>query len=467
MISFLPKTIANKGLLLYIVSLVVVSLAFFSFAMGILWVAFGIIGVVLFFVFSNKLTFEWQYISSKHFVKNLFGVSLMLRLVWVVFSYYFYLNQTGQPFEFGASDSIGYHETAVWLATESWTTVWDYFFGSGAGVSDAGYALYLTVMYRLIGPNVMAVRMLKVVYSSLMCVLMYRLTTRTINEKVGRMVGVFAMLMPNLIIYCGLHLKETEMLLIIVAFLERADCALRSKHFSVINILLAMLLAGSLFFFRTVLGAVAVFSFISAAVFSSERVVGKLRKVEVTLWVALAVVLLAGGTIWTEVESYWEGRGTNQETKRLEQTSRGNQWAQYATGTVMAPMVFVMPFSSMVDTGQGNQMIMHGGNYVRNFMGIFVLIALFVSLFVKKNWRDFALIGSFVIAYLGIISMSGFANSERFLLPGLPVLIIMWAYGISELNAKSYKWVKAWFVIVPIMEIGWAYFKIGSRGLLG
>ena len=86
-------------------------------------------------------------------------------------------------------------------------------------------------------------------------------------------------------------------------------------------------------------------------------------------------------------------------------------------------------------------------------------------LFVKKNWRDFSLIGSFLIGYLGVISMSGFANAERFLLPGLPCLIIIWAYGISVLNAKSYKYVKYWFVIVPIMEISWAYFKIGSRGL--
>ena len=168
-----------------------------------------------------------------------------------------------------------------------------------------------------------------------------------------------------------------------------------------------------------------------------------------------------------EVEQLWTNRGANQEAKRMEQTSRGNQWAKYATGTVMAPMIFIMPLSTMVDTGQGNQMVIHGGNYVRNFMGVFVLITLFVVLFKKKNWRNFALIGSFVVGYLGIISMSGFANAERFLLPGLPCLIIMWAYGISELTPKSFKFVKYWYVIVPVIEIGWAYFKIGSRGLLG
>ena len=74
--------------------------------------------------------------------------------------------------------------------------------------------------------------------------------------------------------------------------------------------------------------------------------------------------------------------------------------------------------------------------------------------------------GSYTVGYLGIISLSGFANSERFLLPGIIGLIIMWAYGVSILNAKSMKFVKAWYVIVVLMEVGWAYFKIGSRGML-
>ena len=180
----------------------------------------------------------------------------------------------------------------------------------------------------------------------------------------------------------------------------------------------------------------------------------------------LAALYFVGGTIVNEVEGVWLQKETNQDLKREMQTAQGNQWAKYATGTVMAPMMFVMPFTTLVDTGQQNQLVMHAGNYVRNFMGVFVLIALFSSLFVKKNWRNFTLIGSFVIGYLGVVAFSGFSNSERFLLPGLPCLIVIWAYGISLLNAKSYKWVKYWYWIVPVMEIGWAFFKIGSRGLL-
>jgi hypothetical protein len=432
--------------------------------MGVVWIVLGLLEVSLFFLLSNSLSLKWSALTAKQYLKIVFWIAFALRVAWVIFSYYFYLFQTGQPFEYGAADSIGYHDEAVWLAGEPWKNVFDYLFFSRGSYSDSGYPLYLTFLYKIVGPNIIITRFLKAIWSSWMCVLIYKLASRNMEEKAARMAGIFAVLMPNLIVYCGLHMKETEMLLLIVAFLERADYVMKSKKYNVVNIALPIVLAFSLFLFRTVLGAVALFSFVTALLFAPNKVVKKGRKVMIAFWVILAVGVLAGGAIVNEVEELWLNRNTNQETKRMEQTSRGNQWAKYATGTVMAPMVFVLPFSTMVDTGQENQMVLHGGNYVRNFMGVFVLIALFSALFVKKNWRDFALIGSFVIGYLIVISLSGFANSERFLLPGLPCLVIIWAYGISILNAKSFKFVKYWFVIVPIMEIGWAYFKIGSRG---
>lgn len=466
MLPFFPKIIADRGLALYFVSLLLVSVAFMSYAMDFMWIALGIAEILLFFLLSNRLTVQWQRLSVKDYVKDLFVSALLLRIVWVIFSYFFYQSQTGIPFEFEAADSLGYHEDAEWLAAEPWSMTWSYLFASRAEVSDSGYVLYLTTIYKLFGTSIIVARLLKAVYGAATCVLLYRLSARGMGEKVGRMVGIFAMLMPNLIIYCGMHLKETEMLLLIVAFLERADYLMRSKKYNVINIALPIVLAISLFLFRTFLGVVALFSFITALLFVPNQVMKKGRKVMVTMWVILALVVMAGGTIMNEVEQTWNERSSNQQNKRMEQTMRGNQWAKYATGSVMAPMMFVLPFSTMVDTGQQNQMIIHGGNFVKNFMGIFVLIALFNALFVKKNWRHFALIGSFAIGYLGVISLSGFSNSERFLLPAVPCLLIFWAYGISILNVKSYRIVKVWYYIIPVMEIGWAVFKIGSRGLL-
>lgn len=464
MITYFPQKIASNGLLFYLISLIVVSIAFTNYAMDVVWMVLGLIEVAMFFMLSHSLSRQWNVLQVRQFKMNVFWTAFGLRVVWVLFSYFFYQSQTGIPFEFDAADSLGYHEDAEWLAAESWRMIWSYLFASRTVVSDSGYVLYLTTIYKLFGTNIIVARLLKAVYGAVTCVLLYRLSARSMGEKVGRMVGIFAMLMPNLIVYCGLHLKETEMLFLLVAFLERADYLMRSKKYNVINIALPIVLAISLFLFRTVLGAVALFSFITALLFAPNQVMKKGRKVMVAMWVILALVVMAGGTIMNEVEQVWNGRGSNQDNKRLEQTMRGNQWAKYATGGVMAPMMFVLPFSTMVDTGQQNQMMIHGGNYVKNFMGVFVLIALFDALFVKKNWRNFALIGSFAIGYLGVIAMSGFANSERFLLPAVPCILIFWAYGVSVLNAKSFRLVKMWFYVVPVMEIGWAFFKIGSRG---
>ena len=463
MISYFPTPVSKKGFFLYVISLILVSIIFLKYAIGTGWIVMGFLEILVFFLMSNKLSFSWQRLSNKDFARDLFMVALLLRVVWVVFSYFFYISQNGDSFEFDAGDSRAYHYEAKWLAGSPWSVVWDYY-GGYSGVSDIGYPFYLMLLYRIIGPNIFVARLLKAIYGSITCILLYKLAARGINEQVGRMAGIFAMLMPNLIIYCGLHLKEAEMLFLIVAFLERADYVLRERMITWGKVVLPLLLAGSLFFFRTVLGVLAFFSVATALLFSPNRTIRLARKLVMTVWVIFAVAVLAGGTIQTEIEGFWEDRGENQIQKREAQAMKGNQWAKYATGTVMAPMMFVIPFSTMVDTDQENQLVMHAGNYVRNYMGCFVLIFLFTVLFVKKNWREFSLIGSFVVGYLGVVSMSGFANSERFLLPGLPCLIIIWAYGISELNAKNYKFVNYWSVIVVLMEVGWAYFKIGSRG---
>ena len=83
----------------------------------------------------------------------------------------------------------------------------------------------------------------------------------------------------------------------------------------------------------------------------------------------------------------------------------------------------------------------------------------------RKIGVDFALPASFVIAYLGVVSMSGFSNSERFLLPGMPLLILLWTYGITTLRKQTLRLLNPWCVIVVLMEVGWAFFKLGSRGL--
>jgi hypothetical protein len=466
MLPFFPKQIANKAIYLYLGALAAVTLFFIRHAMSIIYILMGIMWVVGFFLLTAYCSRKWKDIPQKKLLINLTLVALGLRLAWVIFSYFFYIIKTGIPFEFAAADSLGYWEDAAWLSTTKWSTVNGYLFGNVKSLSDSGYILYLAYLYKLIGPNIFLTRVIKALWSTATVLLLYHLAKRNIGEEGGRLAGIMACFMPNLIFYCGLHLKETEMVFLLVAFLERADFLIRSRKYNVFTIAIPILLALSLFTFRTVLGGAAVFSLVTALVFTNTSIIGRGKRIMLIVWGVLAATMLTGGTIVNEAEGLWEEKDANQTNKRLTQTAHGNQWAKYATGTVMAPMMFVLPFPTMVDVDeQYTQQMLSGGNYVRNFLGGFVLIAVFSAIFITKNWRNLSLIGSFVIAYLGIISTSGFSNSERFLLPGLPCLLIMAAYGVTLLNAKNYKFIKIWYWVVPVMAFAWAFFKLGSRGL--
>lgn len=465
MIPFFPKQIASKGVLVYFIALATVCFFFFRHLMPLVFVALGVMWVAGFFFLSASCSKSWARLSEASFVRAVFWTALGLRVAWVVFSYYFYTSQTGQPFEFDAADSYEYHDLALWWASMSWKQMFQ-FIDISQGVSDIGYPFYLSLLYRIIGPSVMGARLVKAMLGSFTCVLLYRLAERNFGLTTGRMAAIFAVFMPNLIIYCGLHCKEIEMITLIVAFLERADFIIRSHKFSIVNVAVTLLLAASLFFFRTVIGAVAILSLMAGLIFTSTNYTRRMRNLLVGVFCAAVLATVVGGTIAMEIEENWDARVENEVRKREHQVrDNGAAWANYATGAVMAPMVVVLPFSTMVDTDQGNQMVMHGGNFVRNFMGFFVILALFYALFKEKTWRNFTLLGAFVAGYLGIISVSGYANSERFLLPALPGLLAMAAYGVSKLNAKSYGLMKYWLIVVVLMEVGWAYFKLGSRGL--
>ena len=450
--------------MIYFISLAIVSIIFINHMMKFDFLIIGIAWVLLFFLLSVRYTRKWADIPEKNYIRKLFFTALTFRIVWVLFSYIYYFIKTGLPFEFGSSDALAYHDAAIWMKEIGWSQTMDYL--STKSIADSGYPIYLTILYTIFGDSVLIVRILKAVLGAWSCVLLYKLASRNVGEEAGRMAGIFCCLMPNLIMYCGLHLKEIEMIFLTIAALERADNLLRTKV-TFWKVLLVAALVISLFTFRTVLGLTVIFAIGTSLVFSSSTMMSSWNRVVLITWAIIAIMVMAGGTIANEAQSLWEHRSENQTAKRDWQVRKGVEWAKYATGTVMAPMMFVLPFPTMVDVDeQYNQQLIHAGNFVKNFMGIFVIIAVFDAILRRKNWRDLSLLGSFVISYLGVICMSGFANSERFLLPGLPFLLIMAAYGISILDKSYFKWVKLWYWVVPVMVIGWAVFKLGSRGIL-
>jgi 4-amino-4-deoxy-L-arabinose transferase-like glycosyltransferase len=372
---------------------------------------------------------------------------------------------TGKPFEFSAADSFGYHSNASTLAMHSFGE-YNRIFGH-IGISDRGYPTYLGMIYLIFGNGVLIPRLLKALLGSISAVLVYKLATRNFGEGVGRMSALFYMLMPNLILYTGLHLKETEMVFLTVAFMERTDYVIRSKKYNIINVTLPLVLAGLLFTFRTVLGATAFFALFTTLMFSSSGVLRWHKRLIIIVWLLMAVGYFIGGRISTEVEQLWQNRNINQEQSMDWRSKRenGNQFSKYAGSSVFVPLIFVIPFPTIVDIpNQDNQQLINGGNFVKNILAFFVIFGLFIII---RNgiWRDYLLIGSFTLGYLIVIALSAFAQSERFHQPALPFLLVFAAFGISQVTNKSKKYYLLYLILLFAVIIGWSWFKLAGRGM--
>ncbi len=482
MLTYFPKYLSTTAIVVYFVALAVVSFLYTQYAMQWYWVAMGIVCVGGFFLLSNYLTKAWYNYSTARFTKNLFWWALALRVVAVVFMYWFFTEMTGQPFQFGAADTLFYHELARFghtlISTGNFHFLPEFdMYAGGLGLSDSGYPIWLSIVYWLTGDSIFLSRVIKALLGAWMCVLVYRIAMRNFGEHTGRMAAIFSMLMPNLIYYCGSGLKECEMVFLLVAFVERADYILRTGKFTGWQFVLTLLLMISLFFFRTVLGAAAVLSFAVALLLTSKRTAKLSKRWLMLILVGLVAIYFVGGRIAMEVEEYWNMRETNQmaANQARSEWKDGNSLAKYAGVAVFAPMIFTIPFPTMVETeGQENQRMMHGGNFIKNIMSCFCLFALILlvfkdgklSGFLKGEWRHHVLLLAILLSYLAILTLSAFAQSERFHLPALPFEMILAAYGLSQLSQPKHKtWYTLWCVLMVVAAIAWNWFKLRGRGL--
>lgn len=440
--------------------------------MPLIWWLFGIVAVVAFFNGSKTLINSWSKLNEKSFLKRLFWTAFAIRAIYAIIMYFLYQALTGAPFEYFAGDAAFYNSISRFGADRLLEGKFDLFTefrtqDSGIAFSDMGYPYLLSVIYVFVFKSILLARIVKAFFGAWMCVLVFKIAFRNFDDKVARMSAIFCMLMPNFIYYTALHVKEAEMVFLTVWFIERADYLMRGNDFSFKAILPILLIGGFLFMFRTALGATAMFSLFTTVFLTSKRVLKMQKKIVLGIWVVATIGFFIGGTISTEIEQLWNSRVGVKEAgmKEMETRVGGNTLVKYVAGVSFAPFIFVIPFPTMVSIPfQENQQLLHGGYYVKNIMAFFVIIA-FYTVIKQKRWRDYLLLGSFVIGYLLVISFSRFAASERFHLPALPFILILAAYGITQVTSKQKEYYNWWMIFIFIVIIGWSWFKLAGRGL--
>jgi len=467
MLTYFPNLISRKAISYYFIILALVSVLFMNRILPFVWMLFGAAEVCLFFYFSNDLTKRWRMFHPKSFVKKLFWTSLIIRLVYMVFVYFFYDAMTGQPFMFHSADEqVYYIVSKVWSerGIEAFRNEMKWI-----GLSDSG-EIYLTALVcKMFGPYVLTARILHCLTSALTCILIYRIAQRHFGESTARMAAIFCMLMPNLVYYCGIHLKEADMVFVTVLFIDSVDRLLLDRKFDWIYFGLALASAFAMFTFRTALGAVGLIAVMVAVVFVGGKLGSWWKRIVLILAVAIGLSATSvGDRIMREVGEVWDGREENQKAGMEWRARRagGNTFARYASKSVFAPLIFTIPFPTMVNTdGQENQQMLHGGNYVKNIMSGFTVFAL-VMLLLNGDWRKHTLPIAMMMGYLAVIAFSNFAHSERFHQPALPFELMFAAYGVSQLQKKHVKWIDYWMLIILVANLGWSWFKLAGRGLV-
>ena len=464
----LTRYIALYGVGVYLLALLVVSIAFRDYALQLKWVLWGMGEVLFFFVLTTVFYPRWKKDEPKKFWCKVFWTALAIRLLYVILSYFYFKYTMGFPFD-GPGDAMGYYNRSVilsrYIRRGDFGYVIDFIKNYSFGYSDHGYLIWLVFLHTLFGRGVLIARVFKALMSAYLCIVVYKLASRTFGERTGRLAAVMCVFMPILIQLTGMHIKEMEMIFLSILALERMDYLIRSKKYTLWNILFPILLIGLSFGFRTVIGMCLIFAFLVFVILSPNHLVNRKGKI-ITLSVTAAVFLVFLFTaLGSEMKIIYRINfsGTDYMAKKYE--SLGLQHTEIAKSKYLFPGAFVLPLSPMVNVTPDHNKLIHGSTYVKNFLAFFAMLAIVIAI-KQRKWRDFSLIGAYELSYLAIIMFTFTSNSERFHEPAIPLILVMAAYTMTHLRRKDLKLFYVYCVALFVALIAWNWLKLSARGLV-
>lgn len=476
----LPSWIAEYSMVIYIIALVAVSFMYSAYSMPWYYMVSGIVSISVFFLYGSRVFNTTSLVKmpkERVFERRIFIVAFVVRLIFMLLIYWIFMSNYGNAFGFENSDARFYDDYGNFVA-DLIRNGDNQFFSHAAKyandeISDTGYGIYVGFIYWLTGNSIIVVRLLKCLLSSLTVVLVYRLSRRNFGSQAARIAAIFCALWPNFWYYCGVHLKETEMLFLAVLFVEQADQMLRSRQFTAWKVIPILLIAASLFTFRTPLGLVALLAMGFSVVMSSTKVVSWGKRIVIGGLAVALVAITIGSELEEKAQELITAAQSGEQEKNMEWRSTrddgGNSFAKYAGATVFAPMIFTLPFPTMVRPfdGQDELQLLNGGNFVKNIVSCFTIFAI-ILLLISGKWRDHMLPLSFMVGYLIVLVFSSFAQSERFHQPAMPFELMFAAYGLSiAVTKKKYKrWFGYWCGLMFVACIAWNWFKLAGRGLV-
>ena len=497
--SLFPKWLTQYSIVAYILALAVVSFMYSDYSLPWYYMLSGVVAFVVFFFYGSYLVNDRLSIDRVHrrlnFEKKIFWIAFILRVIWMFLIYTIFMQNYGNAFGFENMDAIGYDDLGQFVARLIEAGNYHFYdeisrYIRNDDLADMGYGVYVGLVYWMTGSSgvatsyglggdissIVVLRLIKCLLSAFTVLLIYRLAKRNFGDQTARIAAVFCALWPNFWYYCGTHLKETEMVFLVVMFVEQADQMLRSRQFTAWKVAPILLVAALLFTFRTVLALVCLMALIFTIVMSSTRVVNWGKRIVIG-GLAITFIMLAAGNqiqeqaseLISKVEEGEQKGNMEWRAERKDVTGTTQSFAKYAGFAVFAPMIFTLPFPTLVRPfdDQDLQQMLNGSNFLKNIISFFTIVAI-VMLFLSGKWREHLLPLSLLIGYLIVLSMSSFAHSERFHQPAMPFEFMFAAYGLSIAVTKpKYKrWFMYWCGVMFVAAIAWNWFKLAGRGMV-
>lgn len=466
------------------------SIVFFFLSMFICWIAYGYVpafdlivvaglSLVLFFYGGMAMGKSWERKNERTFVRNVFIAALVIRLLWMLYSYFFFY-----PDYFG--DHVGDKTDTDWYmpfgkAIAEWISggfgkplnslldEWD------SSIDDTGYPMWLGVLYWIVGVDndVFVPYVFKCILGAYCAVSIYRVAKRHYGEGTARLAAIFICVNPNMIYWCASMFKEAEMVFLVCLAIDNFDRVLTSgQKYTFKNLLPGVLAAMALFFFRSALSIVIFLAVFAHIVMASSRVMSYGKKIIAGLLVGLVLAVGMGDRLRSQTRQLLESAQSDQQQVNMEWRAKregGNAFAKYASATVFAPMIFTIPFPTMNAPydGQYRQIQLSGGSYIKNILSFFVIIVL-ISMLISGEWRKNVFLLAYTVGYHLVLVMSNFAHSGRFHMPVWPMLMLFAALGIqmAKTNPKIRKWYPMVLVLEVVVCLAWNWFKLKGRGMI-
>lgn len=468
---FWAKSHTNIGILFSTVVILFHVIAFPNYIMP-LPILFVGIGVILFFYNAIRwYALLWEKV--KHLEVRLFFHGLFYRTIGVSCMYVLTLlyDPNSLPFEISAADSWNYHYSGIIVADairdgQNIFTALSFFWSNE---SDYGFSIVIGTLYSVFGKYPLAVKLFNAVLGSITVVRIYQITKIVYQKEQAKIAGIIIMLMPPLLWFGGMFLKETILIFLLVNASYFAMKIVDQTKLKIYYISIVLFHFGLLFYFRVVLAPILL-----AAIFMQITFLKFQKKRDIFISIILNIGILIGSlyvmrilhmdTYVLEIIEASQGQFGNE----LDQASR-NRGISYAAALI-APLLIagaiLTPFPSVLDFEASQLGIFaHFQNeIIRNGMYFFVFLGLIRAIRLKQ--KKTILVGSIAIIYILILAASGISHQDRFQILSLPFLIIFMSDGIVNRYHKQKKHWSLYLVLIFIIILMWNMFKLSIRGLI-